>query len=194
MFDMVTPPFGCITVNQIQNRSPAPPKAKRIQCPLFTILGCCWDCCPFIYQHLENPRLALQSGPTISAGKDLRSAYRPIARASLVAQWLKKKKKKKSACNAGEFVVQSLGQEDPLEEEMATHSSTLAWRTPWTEEPGWATVYGVTKSQTQVTWPSLYWDTGRETSRGADGVFYGQIKHGKQNQQNQHLLKHVWGS
>ena len=32
--------------------------------------------------------------------------------------------------------VQSLGQEDPLEEEMATHSSTLAWRIPWTEEPG----------------------------------------------------------
>ena len=32
--------------------------------------------------------------------------------------------------------VQSLGQEDPLEEEMATHSSILAWRVPWTEEPG----------------------------------------------------------
>ena len=32
--------------------------------------------------------------------------------------------------------VQSLGQEDPLEEGMATHSSILAWRTPWTEEPG----------------------------------------------------------
>ena len=32
--------------------------------------------------------------------------------------------------------VQSLGQEDPLEEEMATHSSTLAWKIPWTEEPG----------------------------------------------------------
>ena len=30
----------------------------------------------------------------------------------------------------------SLGREDPLEEEMATHSSTLAWRIPWTEEPG----------------------------------------------------------
>ena len=30
--------------------------------------------------------------------------------------------------------VQSLGQEDPLEEGMATHSSTLAWRIPWTEE------------------------------------------------------------
>ena len=31
--------------------------------------------------------------------------------------------------------VQSLGQEDPLEKGMATHSSTLAWRIPWTEEP-----------------------------------------------------------
>ena len=32
--------------------------------------------------------------------------------------------------------VQSLGQEDPLEEGTATHSSILAWRIPWTEEPG----------------------------------------------------------
>ena len=32
--------------------------------------------------------------------------------------------------------VQSLGQEDPLEKEMATHSSTLAWKIPWTQEPG----------------------------------------------------------
>ena len=32
--------------------------------------------------------------------------------------------------------VQSLGQEDPLKKEMATHSSILAWKIPWTEEPG----------------------------------------------------------
>ena len=32
--------------------------------------------------------------------------------------------------------VRSLGQEDPLEKEMATHSRTLAWKIPWTEEPG----------------------------------------------------------
>ena len=32
--------------------------------------------------------------------------------------------------------VRSLGQEDPLEKEMATHSSILAWRIPWTEDPG----------------------------------------------------------
>ena len=35
-----------------------------------------------------------------------------------------------------EMRVRSLGQEDPLEKEVATHSSILAWRIPWTEEPG----------------------------------------------------------
>ena len=35
-----------------------------------------------------------------------------------------------------ETQVQSLGQEDPLEKGVATHSSILAWRIPWTEEPG----------------------------------------------------------
>ena len=35
-----------------------------------------------------------------------------------------------------ETQVRSLGQEDPLEKEMATHSSILAWRIPWTEKPG----------------------------------------------------------
>ena len=39
--------------------------------------------------------------------------------------------------------VRSLGQEDPLEKEMATHSSILAWRIPWTEEPGWLQVMGL---------------------------------------------------
>ena len=46
-----------------------------------------------------------------------------------------------------EMQVGSLGWEDPLEEEMATHSSILAWRIPWTEESGgWATVHRVIKS------------------------------------------------
>ena len=35
-----------------------------------------------------------------------------------------------------EMQVQYLGQEDPLEKDMATHSNALAWRIPWTEEPG----------------------------------------------------------
>ena len=44
--------------------------------------------------------------------------------------------------------VLSLGWEDSLEEGIATHSSTLAWKIPWTEEPGEATVHGVAESDT----------------------------------------------
>ena len=44
-----------------------------------------------------------------------------------------------------ESQVQSLGQEDLLEKGMATHFSILAWRIPWTEEPG---VHGLAKGQT----------------------------------------------
>ena len=46
---------------------------------------------------------------------------------------------KEPTCNAGDFQktqAQSLGWEEPLAEEMATHSSILTWRIPWTEEPG----------------------------------------------------------
>ena len=46
--------------------------------------------------------------------------------------------------------VQSLGQEDPLEKEMATHSSILAWRIPWTEEPGGLQSTG-SQSQTRLS-------------------------------------------
>ena len=45
--------------------------------------------------------------------------------------------------------VRSLGQEDSLEKEMATHSSILAWRIPWTDEPGG--LLGVAKSQTRLS-------------------------------------------
>ena len=48
--------------------------------------------------------------------------------------------------------VQSLGLEDPLEEGMATHSSILAWRIPWTEEPGGLQSVGSQKSQTQLSY------------------------------------------
>ena len=50
-----------------------------------------------------------------------------------------------------EMQVQSLGREDPLEEGMATHSSILAWRIPWTEEPG-----TVTKNHTRLKWLSTH--------------------------------------
>ena len=42
----------------------------------------------------------------------------------------------KNCLQMQEMQVQSLGWEDPLEKEMATHSSIVAWRIPWTEEPG----------------------------------------------------------
>ena len=48
--------------------------------------------------------------------------------ASLVAQMVKRLPAMRETC------VQSLGQEDPLEKEVATHSSILAWKIPWTEE------------------------------------------------------------
>ena len=48
-----------------------------------------------------------------------------------------------------ETEVQSLGQEDSQEKEMATHSSILAWRIPWTEEAGRLQSMGLKKSQTQ---------------------------------------------
>ena len=50
-----------------------------------------------------------------------------------------------------ETLVQSLGQEDLPEKEMGTHSSILAWKIPWTEEPGRLQSVGVTKSRTRLS-------------------------------------------
>ena len=47
-----------------------------------------------------------------------------------------------------ETQVQFLGQEDPLEKEMATHSSILAWKIPWTEESGGLQSMGLQESDT----------------------------------------------
>ena len=63
--------------------------------------------------------------------------------ASLVAQ------KVKHLPAMQEAWVQSLGREDPLEKEMATHSSTFAWKIPWTEEPGG--LHGIAKSWTWLS-------------------------------------------
>ena len=66
------------------------------------------------------------------------------ARASLVAQAVK------NLPAMQETWVPSLGQEDSLEKRMATHSSSLAWRIPWTEEPGGLQSMG-SQSQTQLS-------------------------------------------
>ena len=67
-----------------------------------------------------------------------------VLQTSLVAQMVKHQPKMR------ETWVQFLGQEDPLEKEMATHSSILAWKTPWTEEPAELQSMEVAKSWTQL--------------------------------------------
>ena len=65
--------------------------------------------------------------------------------ASLMAQTVK------NPPEMGETWVQSLGRKDHLEEDMATHSSILAWRIPMDRGAWRATVHGITKSQTQLS-------------------------------------------
>ena len=67
---------------------------------------------------------------------------------------------KEFACNAGDArdkkQVQPLSQEDPLDEGIATHSSILAWRIPWTEEPEGASVHMAAKGQIQLKGLSMH--------------------------------------
>ena len=92
----------------------------------------------------QNQQL-LRKGAPSTAGEDAemqplwRRVYRALKKQSyhrtqqfrfLVAQWLKHLPAMR------ETRVRSLGREDPLEKEMATHSSVLAWGIPWREEPG----------------------------------------------------------
>ena len=77
-----------------------------------------------------------------------------------------------------EICVRSLGQEEPLEEGMATHSSILAWRIPWTEEPhAWATVRGGRKESdaTEATYTCMHTlqrgESQRERERGQWDIY-----------------------
>ena len=63
-----------------------------------------------------------------------------------MAQWVKNPP---AVQKTEETCVWSLGQEDPLEEEMATHSRILAWEIPWTEVPGGPQSMGSQKSRIQ---------------------------------------------
>ena len=83
------------------------------------------DCYHEIKRHLPLGRKAMTNLDSI-----LKSRNITLPELSLVAQ----KVKRLSAM--WESQVQSLGREDPLEREMATHSSTLAWKIPWTEKHG----------------------------------------------------------
>ena len=87
-----------------------------------------------------------------------------------------------------ETQVRSLGQEDPLEKEMATHSSVLTWRIPWREEPGGLQSMGLQRvGHDQVTnthicrhnpkWAQSFWATGLLLMElGKDQVPFSHVK------------------
>ena len=80
-----------------------------------------------------RPQVPCQATPghlTLRNCEIIDTCFKLITRTSLVAQTVKRLPTMRETC------VRSLGWEDPLEKEMATHSSTLAWRIPWMEEPG----------------------------------------------------------
>ena len=83
---------------------------------------------------------------------ETRGSIPGLGRSSLVAQTVKRPPTMR------ETQVWPLGQEDPLEKEIATHSSSQAWKIPWTEEPRGAIVRGVSKSR---TWLRLHFFLGR---------------------------------
>ena len=91
--------------------------------------------------QLEGEGPACRAGaPSSSVTKHFKPWFPHLS--SLVAQMVKR------LPTMRETQVQSLGWEDPLEKEMATHSSILAWRIPWTEEPGGYSPQGRKESDT----------------------------------------------
>ena len=90
-----------------------------------TVMPCSWNVCPPTDSTSVEREWA--ENLSLNSGSPWRWFGSPT---SLVAQMVKR------LSTMWETWVQSLGQEDPLEKEMAIHSSTIAWRIPWTEEPG----------------------------------------------------------
>ena len=85
--------------------------------------------CVLLY-HKSKLKAQVLSGASLVAQMVKNPKAQVLSGASLVAQMVKNPPAKQ------ETRVGSLGQEDPLQEGMATHSSFLAWRIPWTEESG----------------------------------------------------------
>ena len=94
---------------------------------------------------MEFSRLEYWSGLPFPSPGDLRDPQKELEGTSLVVQM------EKNLPSMLETWVQSLGWGDPLEKGTATHSSILAWRIPWTEEPGGLQSMGVPKSWTRLS-------------------------------------------
>ena len=118
----------------------------------------------FLDQGWTSGRWFFTSEPTGTPLNFLKWFY--ILRASLVAQM------RKNPPTVQETRVWSLGREDPLEKGMAAHSSLLAWRIPWTEEPGQAIVYRVAKSWTQPSDFHLHFNVHFENLKKTFQKFY----------------------
>ena len=84
--------------------------------------------CSLACQSITPTCASVFTGPTFLSVSKSPSSYKN--RVSLVGQMVKR------LPTMWETWVRSLGWEDPLEKEMATHSSILAWKIPWTEDPG----------------------------------------------------------
>ena len=97
-----------------------------------SVNGClgCFHVLAIINSSAINVKVHVSFGSMVFSGYMPRSGIARSYGTSLVAQTVKCLPTKR------ETRVQSLGQEDPLEREMATHSSILAWKIPWTEELG----------------------------------------------------------
>ena len=90
---------------------------------------------------------------------------------SLVTQMVKA-----STYNAGETWVRYLGQEDPLEKEMGTHSSTLALKIPWTEEPGRLQSMGLQRVTTRLShFTSLHFNVAESMRSGTEQQLTGLL-------------------
>ena len=116
------------------------PRQQHDLQPLVPVIACVLFCQFFglkpIFLHRYHLTLHIAMGITSGDRESFSVAHHWLAQT--VKSWP----------SMQETRVQSLGQEDSLEKGMATHSSILAWRIPWTERGAWrATVHGVTKSQ-----------------------------------------------
>ena len=89
--------------------------------------------------------------------------------------------------------VQSLGQEDPLEEEMATHSSSLARRIPWTEEPGGSSPWGRKESDSTEWLTHTYHSICVWKSHNVSSIPFSQVFVKKWSNLKNHLeIKAEW--
>ena len=124
---------------------------------LINVIPSAWNSLP-IFLSWNRLRLVLQHLACLAASNKPSLTPYPIwfTRICFLCSWY-------TLCSVAQTVknppvtqetwVRSLGWEDPVEEDMATHSSILAWRISMDRGAWWATVHGVTKSQ---TWPSNY--------------------------------------